>query len=137
MEQTKKTFADAYITHMTNASMWERVQAIRGIIMRALQAPNATEADIDWTKVNDILFGNIDQYDFNVIDEIHTIDDLEDIIYRVNAASFMDNIPWRRCKCKDCGSTFYMSRGEVEFYQKKKLDIPKRCAPCRAKRKAQ
>jgi serine/threonine protein kinase len=37
--------------------------------------------------------------------------------------------------CSDCGKRFYITNGEVEFYQKNNLSIPKRCPVCREARK--
>lgn len=34
-------------------------------------------------------------------------------------------------KCKQCGKEFELSEGEVEFYRKKGLSLPKRCKSCR------
>lgn len=39
------------------------------------------------------------------------------------------------CKCKDCGKTFFISKGEKEFYLSKKLELPKRCKECRILRR--
>jgi hypothetical protein len=40
--------------------------------------------------------------------------------------------------CRDCRTAFVFTIGEQEFYNTKGLaDPPKRCAPCRAKKKAE
>ena len=40
--------------------------------------------------------------------------------------------------CKDCGSEFVFTVGELEFYKEKGFDNePVRCADCRRARKAQ
>ena len=33
--------------------------------------------------------------------------------------------------CKQCGKEFELSEGELRFYEKKGLDLPKRCQQCR------
>jgi hypothetical protein len=38
--------------------------------------------------------------------------------------------------CKDCGGEFTFSAGEARYYQSHGLRAPKRCKPCRAKRRA-
>jgi hypothetical protein len=38
--------------------------------------------------------------------------------------------------CADCGSPFTFTAGEREFFSKNGLQPPKRCKPCRDKRKA-
>lgn len=38
--------------------------------------------------------------------------------------------------CKDCGQSFTLTKDNIQFYSQKKLELPKRCIPCRkAKRK--
>lgn len=37
--------------------------------------------------------------------------------------------------CKDCGASFTLSQGELDFYQSKNLSIPARCKNCRDNRK--
>ena len=39
--------------------------------------------------------------------------------------------------CIDCGSPFTVTSGEREFFAKNGLQPPKRCKPCRDKRKAE
>jgi CxxC-x17-CxxC domain-containing protein len=39
--------------------------------------------------------------------------------------------------CEDCGEEFIFSAEEQEFYMSKGFQTPKRCKPCRAKRKDQ
>ncbi len=36
-----------------------------------------------------------------------------------------------QANCKSCGESFEISDGEIEFYKKKNLDLPKRCKKCR------
>lgn len=40
-------------------------------------------------------------------------------------------------QCRDCGTPFKISDSEQAFYQSKGFDLPRRCAPCRKKRKAE
>lgn len=133
----QKLVESRLIDHLSEETMMARVVCIRGIILCSLQNSGATKEDIDWDKVNDILLCNIDQYDFNIIDPVYSMADLNDILDRLNSASLLPGLPWRRCKCKDCKKLFYMGFGEVEFYEKKNLDTPKRCPDCRKARKAQ
>lgn len=37
--------------------------------------------------------------------------------------------------CKDCGSVFTITDGELNFYKDRGLQIPKRCGECRGERK--
>jgi hypothetical protein len=38
--------------------------------------------------------------------------------------------------CADCGHPFTITASEERFYTSKGMPLPKRCAPCRAERKA-
>lgn len=40
-------------------------------------------------------------------------------------------------KCMVCGNVFSLREGEQDFFIQRGLDLPKRCPPCRAERKAQ
>lgn len=42
----------------------------------------------------------------------------------------------RKLKCCDCGDAFTWMAGEQAFYLSKGLAEPKRCKPCREKRRA-
>lgn len=136
IKDAQKLVESRLIDRLSEETMMVRVACIRGIILRSLRNSGATEEDIDWEKVNDILLCNINQYDFNIIDPVKSLADLNDIQDRINSASLIPGLPWRRCKCKDCKKLFYMHIQEVEFYEKKKLDTPKRCPGCRKARKA-
>ena len=39
------------------------------------------------------------------------------------------------CACVDCSRDFTVTEGEREFYEFKKLSLPKRCPACRKERK--
>lgn len=43
----------------------------------------------------------------------------------------------RTLVCEDCGQEFVFSREEQEFYAARGFQAPKRCRPCRVKRKEQ
>ena len=40
-------------------------------------------------------------------------------------------------KCLDCGRDFEITPSEQKFFTSKELELPKRCLPCRRKRKAE
>ncbi len=40
-------------------------------------------------------------------------------------------------KCVQCGKEFHLTQSEVEFYQSKGLEVPKRCEACRKQNKEQ
>jgi hypothetical protein len=37
--------------------------------------------------------------------------------------------------CKDCGNQFIVESGEKAFFEKKQMELPKRCKSCRDRRK--
>lgn len=39
--------------------------------------------------------------------------------------------------CHDCNAQFLFAEGEADFYARRGLSKPKRCSPCRAKKKVQ
>jgi hypothetical protein len=41
----------------------------------------------------------------------------------------------KKITCQDCGITFTFETGEIAFYLSKGLAEPKRCRPCRQRRK--
>ena len=43
-------------------------------------------------------------------------------------------ITYQSLRCKDCGKTFTLSNGEVEFFKKKSLSLPKKCPTCQKNR---
>lgn len=44
--------------------------------------------------------------------------------------------PCKECICMECGLDFEIKDSEGTFYIQRGLSLPKRCAPCRAERKA-
>lgn len=42
----------------------------------------------------------------------------------------------KKIKCRDCGTVFEMSEKEQQWFEDKNFDLPTRCKPCRAKRRA-
>jgi len=46
-------------------------------------------------------------------------------------------MPDQQIMCGDCRQTFVWSEGEQKFYADSNFTPPKRCKPCRDKRKAQ
>ena len=50
----------------------------------------------------------------------------------VNQLRFIDKV----LTCQDCGQIFTWSAPEQRYYFSKRLSPPKRCVPCRERRKA-
>lgn len=46
-------------------------------------------------------------------------------------------MPDKMLTCQDCDEEFEFTEGEQAFFEEKKFTPPKRCKPCRDKKKAQ
>jgi hypothetical protein len=89
---------------------------------------------INWEYINKVLFEDKDEYDYNLVSKVKTINDIDCLLSNAMAASC--NLgPWQRHKCKDCGKEFYLTRDEVSFFEDKEFQVPHRCKPCRKSRK--
>ena len=93
-----------------------------------------TEADINWDYINTICTTDLDVFDYNLYRACESIEELEGQRFNVIAASSGVGA-WQKHICKDCGSAFYMTYNEVQFFREKELHLPKRCKICREKRK--
>lgn len=92
---------------------------------------------IDWQSINHILRAKHEKYDFNNFGSINTIEDFNKVVdICMTAPTINKSAFWQMHKCKECNNRFGMTYNEVKFYEGKKLDIPRRCPDCRAKRKA-
>lgn len=48
----------------------------------------------------------------------------------------MTVVETRVCIEKDCGKTFYITKGNKDFYLSKGMPLPKRCEKCRLQRRS-
>lgn len=96
---------------------------------------DVNEKNLDWKKINDILFFDKDIQDFNMMESVKSIHDVVNLKMTLDAAS-LDIVPTRKIKCKECGRFFCLKRSEIDFFNRKELQLPKRCKPCIAKRKS-
>lgn len=70
------------------------------------------------------------EFDFNIFDEIHNLDELKELQDASNAAEY-DIGPKRKEICKKCGNAFYLTKGELDWYFSRNLNVPKKCQYCR------
>lgn len=70
------------------------------------------------------------EFDFNIFDEIHSLDELKELQDASNAAEY-DIGPKRKEICKKCGNAFYLTKGELDWYFSRNLNVPKKCSYCR------
>jgi NAD-dependent SIR2 family protein deacetylase len=65
-----------------------------------------------------------------MIPEITSKEDLINLRDTIITATITDG-PYRKCRCKQCKDTFYLSSGEVEFFRQKEFKMPKICKYCK------
>lgn len=70
------------------------------------------------------------EFDFNIFEEIHNLDELKELQYASNAAEY-DNGPKRKEICKRCGDAFYLTKSELDWYCSRDLNVPKKYPYCR------
>lgn len=119
---------------LSTKPIFMRLNLMCNMISKGL-SEGRTDADFDWDKVNGYLTKNVSEYDFNYFGRITSSEALFDANLNCRCASVAMG-PWQKHRCKDCGTLFYMSYNEVHFYEEKGLHVPKRCKPCRDKRRS-
>lgn len=113
--------------------LWMRLNFYANRLGRAINDGHKEE-DIKWDYINEMLTKDLNIFDYNMFKPVHSIEEFSELRFDVISAS--EGIgPWHKHECKDCGKEFYMQHSEVQFYQDKELNLPKRCKECRAKRK--
>lgn len=119
-------FNKAGLEYAKTLPVWMRCNIL------ARQLEGKTDDEIDWEKINEILSYQNKDLDFNDFDKVSSIDQFEEVRLRAISAEVPEfNEPYFRKTCKICGKTFTLTRGEINFFQKKHLDIPVRCHSCR------
>ena len=102
-----------------------RIRSILGMISRMEDKSN-----LNYDSINEIIHANIGEYDYNILPEVHTVEEIENILWDIGNSIFM-NTNYRKCTCKKCKDDFYLTFGEVEFYQRKEFKMPKMCPYCK------
>ena len=133
-ETVRNLFAEAERNALNKMPMWMRYNYILNQIGKALQSGH-TENDINWDAVNERLYTNILPYDNTMYKKVTTLDELRSAREQCIEASIL-NMPWHKSRCKDCHKEFTLSYNEVQFFESKGLQLPKRCKCCRDAKKA-
>jgi len=94
------------------------------------------ESQLNWEKINKMLFDEPLPYDYNLCKSVHTIKDIRELWMSINESSILGG-PWYTQRCKTCKETFTLSLDEITFYAKKELNVPKRCKNCIMESKGQ
>lgn len=104
--------------------MWMRFNVIRNMLSNSIRSGNFD--GVDWDKVNSLLRDNVSETDFNAFGEIRDIIALDEA--RLNCIAACEGLGvWLVRKCVTCGEEFHMTKKEVDFYKRNRLEIPKRC----------
>ena len=136
-QETKRRVSELIREMQTEAikkfPLWMRLNYFANQMAGALEK-GYKEDDFDWERINTMCATDLDQFDYNMYKPVQTVSEFESQRFDIICAS--EGVgPWHKHKCKDCGEEFYMNYTEVAFYQKKELNLPKRCKECREKRK--
>lgn len=122
----QEIFEVAFDKFLKGASMLQKLTFLINMVNKA--ESEGKEVDFD------LIYGYLRKYpkmdDFNIFDKPESIKDLYSIYEDLHYASF-GLIPWQKHKCKSCGKTFFLTIGEVNFFIRKGLQLPKRCENCR------
>lgn len=132
-ETVRNLFAEAERNALNKMPMWMRYNYVLNQIGKALQSGH-TENDINWDAVNERLYTNILPYDNTMYKKVTTLDELRSAREQCIEASIL-NMPWHKSRCKECHKEFTISYNEVQFFENKGLQLPKRCKCCRDARK--
>jgi hypothetical protein len=105
-----------------------RVNSLLGLIAKNEEVYG--DFSLNLSNINDIVNSNIGEYNYNMIPEITSKEDLINLRDTIITATITDG-PYRKCRCKQCKDTFYLSSGEVEFFRQKEFKMPKICKYCK------
>lgn len=116
--------------------LWMRVNYVLNSVMHQLSDAPEVQAyqEVNWDKINELLFTNMTENDYNLISHVGSMEELHDLRANLVAASCGLG-SWLKLTCKDCGQVFYMDSEEIDFFKRNKLSLPRRCKPCRKLRK--
>ena len=90
------------------------------------------QSDVNWTFINEVLNFQNDNYDFNLFEKVESIEDLKCVRDDAIVSETPEfNLPYFKKKCKQCGDNFILTRGEIDYFLDKKLNVPNRCKCCR------
>ena len=130
--KARELFHETQIRTLKKMPLWMRLNYFLNIVGKAMLDGHTNE-DIKWDYINEMCSADLDQFDYNMYENVDTIEKLEGTRFNVICAT--EGLgPWHKHKCRDCGNTFTMTFNEVNFYKKHGLHLPKRCKACRQKR---
>ena len=119
-------FRKAGLEYAKTLPIWMRCNIL------ARQLEGLSNEEINWDMVNEILSYQNKRLDFNDFEKVSSLEEFDKVRFRAITAEVPEfNEPYYRKVCKTCGETFTLTRGELNYFQKKNLHIPGRCYACR------
>lgn len=119
-------FKEASLEYAKTLPVWMRCNIL------ARQLEGLSNEKINWNMVNEVLSYQNERLDFNDFEKVSSLEEFEEVRSHAISAEVPEfNEPYYRKVCKTCGETFTLTRGEIDYFQKKNLCIPVRCYACR------
>lgn len=119
-------FREASLEYAKTLPVWMRCNIL------ARQLEGLSNEKINWNMVNEVLSYQNERLDFNDFEKVSSLEEFEEVRSHAISAEVPEfNEPYYRKVCKTCGETFTLTRGEIDYFQKKNLCIPVRCYACR------
>lgn len=135
--ETNRKFSEMlqeiHIKALKKFPLWMRMNWFSNQMNKAILDKHE-ETEFNWDFINEMCTNDLGQFDCNMYEPVQTVEEFEKQRFDIIAASEGIGV-WQKHKCKDCGNEFYMDYSEVHFFEKKDLNLPKRCHECRTKRK--
>jgi len=94
------------------------------------------ESQINWDKINEILFSSPLENDYNLCESVHTAEEVSHLLMSIRESYILGG-PWYKKTCKTCGEEFYLTKDEITYFVTKGLHVPKRCKNCIMESKGQ
>lgn len=129
IQRFQKASKEAGNALVKSMPVWMRCNYLLNMIDRI---PEESRDKIDWGYINEVLRAQNENFDFNIFDDVKSIEDLFDVKMRSTTAEIPEfNEPYFKKTCKCCKEEFTLTRGEINSYLKKSLKVPAKCYYCR------
>lgn len=130
----RKIFKEVAKETLSEMPVWMKCNYLLNVIMKDGVSIEELNKNVNWDEINEILKSSKFDIDYNIFDRISSIEDLEELRVNSTIASVPEmNQPYYRKVCKVCGDEFTLTKGEVDWFEKKDLKLPCKCYYCRKK----
>lgn len=133
VQKVREIFKQVEYETILKMPLWMRLNFYASKLSKAKAEGHASD-EINWDYINEMCTKDLSPFDYNMYKPVTTFEEFAQQRFDVICAT-EEVHTWHKHTCKDCGDNFYMLRREVEFFENKGLQLPKRCKACRAKRK--